>query len=63
MATYRPVHVVASGGLPVTDTSAAWGEPMTVVESISNAGIPVTIVTQDGRPVRLYDEAGDPYSP
>jgi hypothetical protein len=58
-----PVVIMANGGLPVTVAlgTAGLAQPMTVAEN--GIGLGVTIVSDRGLPVLLYDEAGDPYEP
>jgi len=64
MAT--PVVVVASGGIPVTESANGYGTPMTPVDTVtfpSNGGTPVTIVSTDGLPVILINDDFTPWTP
>lgn len=55
-----PVTIVASGGLPITETDL--GTPMTpVAEGEPTAGTPVTIVASGGLPVVLVNDDLTPY--
>lgn len=61
-ATYEPVVVVASGGVPVKDLGAVGATPYTAV---SDKAVPVTLVTSaniPAMPITLYNEDGSLYA-
>lgn len=54
-----PIIIVASGGVPVVNTDN--GTPFTVA---ANAiGTPMTVVTNNGAPVKLFNEDGTAWEP
>lgn len=59
MAT--PVTIVASGGLPISETPK--GTPMTPTQGTDPKAMPVTIVASGGLPVVLVNNDLTPYVP